>query len=499
MSDTVTEIPGQATASLSKRVIGGSGAITLASVGARLLAFATVPILTRLLGPDAYGVAALAGTFVGLGSVFGLLGMDMAYARYFLQEDKEGRAAVERFCWRFSIVSALCVAALVGVGGYLLGQRWLPETYQWIAPYFFFAIIFSVLATMATTRTRIAGNFRKIAIVLFISALVSVAVTLIIAIAWRQDFWALLVGAAAVSISTFALLGLPAWSTIVTPSNLPAKKKRAILGLGIAGGITAPMYWIISSGDRWFLAEYASAETLGIYFLASSVALVGLMFNSSLTLTWFPEASRIYGEQNTDSLVLLGRLWGRLVAGLALVWVAVAGAGGDVLRLLAAPEFHAGAAYIPLLAGGVFFYGLAGLANTVYFLDGRMNIVAVFWIAVSVASLALNWWLVPTYSAHGAALVQCLSFALIAFGIIIGSRKIMPMPVNWQRLGACLIIALAAGTIMNPAWFGSPAMSLIGKFPVGVATFILMCAIIAPDWLRRGWSSAWGLISPRDN
>lgn len=494
-----TEIPGQAATSLSKRVIGGSGVITLASVGARLLAFATVPVLTRLLGPDAYGVAALAGTFVGLGSVFGLLGMDMAYARYFLQEDKAGRAAVERFCWRFSIFSGVGAAALAGTGGYVLGQRWLPDTYQWIAPYFFFAIIFSVLATMATTRTRIAGNFRKIAIVLFISALVSVAVTVIIAIAWRRDFWALLLGAAAVSVTTFALLGLPGRSTILSQSNLPAKKKRAILGLGIAGGITAPMYWIISSGDRWFLAEYASAEILGVYFLASSVALVGLMLNSSLTLTWFPEASRLYGEQSTDSLASLGRLWGRLVAGLALVWVAVAAAGGDVLRLLAAPEFHVGAAYIPWLAGGVFFYGLAGLANTVYFLNGRMNIVAAFWIAGSVASVALNLWLVPTYSAHGAALVQCLSFALISFGIVIGSRKILPMPVNWPRLGACLTIALVAGAIMSPAWLGSPAMSLVVKFPFGVAISVLMCAIIAPDWLQRGFSPLWGLVSHRNN
>ncbi|MCC8995078.1 MAG: lipopolysaccharide biosynthesis protein [Candidatus Contendobacter sp.] len=460
--------------------------MTLAGAGARLLSFVTVPVLSHLLGPGPYGVAALVGTLVSLGSMLALVGIDMAYARYYLQEDIAHRAAVERFCWRFAGVGALSMAVVVGWGWYGWGQRWLPDEYRMVAWYSFPAIVLSVAVVMATTRIRLAGNYRKLATTLIVAALVSMAINLGVALTWRADVWALLLGVLGASLTTLALLGLPAPSALLTRSNLPAETKRAIVSLGLAGSVTAPTYWVISSADRWFLAEYTNETTIGIYSMASSVALLGLMLNSGLTLTWFPEASRLYGEHSTAALAPLGRLWERLVVGLAVVWVAVAAAGGDVLRLLAAPQFHLGAVYIPWLAGGIFFYGLAGLANTAFFLESRMRYVAYFWVGGAVLSLCLNWALVPSFGSYGAAIAQCVSYGLIAVGILVASRKMLLIPVNWRRLGLCLLLALGVGISMSPAWIENPLLSLLGKFPVGVLVAVFLIWMIAPDWFMRG-------------
>lgn len=471
--------------SFAKRVVGGTSLITLAGVGARLLSFITVPVLTPLLGPEPYGIAALAGTVVSLGTILALMGIDMAYARFYLQDGGDQRAALERFCWRFAGLGAVAIAMTAGMGWLWLGSRWLPDEHRLIALYSFFVILLSVAVTMATTRIRLAGHYRRLALALFAAALVSVTVNLVVALSWRADVWALLLGVLAGSVTSLALLGLPAPGVWLTRSNLPADTKRDVLALGMVGSITAPMYWIISSSDRWFLAEYATEADIGVYGVASSVASLGLMLNSSLILTWVPEASRLYGQNSTAALQPLGRLWERMVVGLALAWVAVAAAGGDVLRLLAAPQFHPGTVYIPWLAGGVFFYGLAALANTAFILRNRMRVVAWVWVAGAVVSLGLNALLVSYLSALGAALTQCFSYGLIALAILAASRRILPMPIDWGRLGLCLGLALIAGVPLSLEWAFNPLLSLLIKLPAGIIVSVVLMRIIAPDWYQR--------------
>ncbi|PZO06772.1 MAG: hypothetical protein DCF27_12105 [Lysobacteraceae bacterium] len=469
--------------SLAKQVIGGTGVITVAGVAARLLALLTVPILTRLLGPAAYGVAALVGTVIALASVLALLGIDMAYARFYLQEKESQRAAVERFCWRFAASGAIVVALLTAGGWYWLGGRWLDDHHS-IAAYSVLAIGLSVAVAMTTTRIRLLGNYRRIAAALFLASVVSAIVSIGLVFLWRTDVWVLLFGAIAASITTLLVLGLPSRS-FFKPSHLPRNTKRAVVSLGVAGSITAPMYWVISSSDRWFLSYYMDAGEVGVYSVAATVAMLGLMLNSSLTLTWFPEASRLYGEQGAESLPSLGRMWTRLVTGLAIVWLAVAAAGGDVLRILAAPAFHPGAQYIPWLAGGVFFYGLASLANTALFLTAKMRFAAYMWSAGALLSACLYLVLIPYLGALGAAISQCISFSLTALGVLAVSHRLLPLPVPVFRLTIALAITVGAGVVMAPEWAGQPVWSLVLKFPVGLLVAGIVFVVIAPDWCRR--------------
>ncbi len=473
--------------SFAKKVVGATGIITLAGVGARLLSFVSVPVLSHLLGPGPYGVVALAGSVVALGSIIALFGMDVAYGRYYLLEERDQRAAVEHFCWGVSHMGALVVATAVGAGWYWLGQRWLPECYQTVALYSFFAIVMSVALSMSNMRVRLGGNYRKLAFAPIVGALVSLAVSLGVAMYWRADAMALILGALAGMLATLVLLGLPAKLVFFSQSSLPANKKWAVLALGAPVTITAPMFWVVASSDRWFLAEYTTEAVIGVYSMAGSVALLGMILNTSISSTWFPEASRLYGEQKAGALAPLGELWERLVVGIAIAWLAVAAAGGDLLRLLAAPQFHSGAAYIPLLAAGIFFYGLFGLINPAFVLARKMRYVVVVWIVGAAINIGLNLWLVPRLAAQGAALAQCLSYGLIALCLLAASRSILPMPIHWKRLGLCLLMVVAAGVIMSPAWADNPLLSLLAKFPTGLLMSILLVRVIAPDWYRRAF------------
>src|SRR5262245_48118729 len=98
---------------MTRTLISGISELMLSSGVVRLLSIVTMPILTSLLSPQAYGVSALAGTVISLVSVFALAGIDMSYARAYHSAQPPGGADVEHYCWRFAILGAL-LASMVG-------------------------------------------------------------------------------------------------------------------------------------------------------------------------------------------------------------------------------------------------------------------------------------------------------------------------------------------------------------------------------------------------
>ena len=81
----------------ASRLFSATTQLTLSNGAVRLFSIVTMPILTALLSPQAYGVATLVGTVISLVSVFGLAGVDMSYARAYhsaQQPRRSGKSAV---------------------------------------------------------------------------------------------------------------------------------------------------------------------------------------------------------------------------------------------------------------------------------------------------------------------------------------------------------------------------------------------------------------------
>jgi O-antigen/teichoic acid export membrane protein len=96
-------------------VLGGTGLLAGAGAVTKLFGLVSSPILTRLAGPEPYGVVALAGTISSLATTVAMMGVDLSYARYYFDGGSARGEAVERFCWRFSLGTGLAMSLLAGV------------------------------------------------------------------------------------------------------------------------------------------------------------------------------------------------------------------------------------------------------------------------------------------------------------------------------------------------------------------------------------------------
>jgi len=312
-----------------------------------------------------------------------------------------------------------------------------------------------------------------------------VILSIILVLVWRRDAWSLLAGTAGGVAASVAILGLPGTATIRKSSGLTRSRRWEIMRLGLTAMVTAPLFWLMNSADRWFLGLWRGEGELGVYSFAASLGMIGLMLNNGIMLTWFPEMNRAYEADGEGATASIGRMWARLVVSLLVVWVAVSAAGGDVLRLLSDPRFHEGARFVPWIAGGAFFYGVALLANTGLFIRKNLTPIAGWWTAGATLNLVLNVILVRGMGAMGSAVAACLGFAMIAAGVTCSSQARIRLPIPWGRLFVASGIALACGAILSFPWAVSPVRSLLVKFPLGVVCAIALTAVVAPDWVRR--------------
>ncbi|HEX4884777.1 MAG TPA: polysaccharide biosynthesis C-terminal domain-containing protein, partial [Casimicrobiaceae bacterium] len=268
---------------------------------------------------------------------------------------------------------------------------------------------------------------------------------------------------------------------------------RGLLGIGFAGVVTAPMYWMLSSSDRWFLEHYRGGTDVGVYAVGYSIAIVGMLVNAAVMTVWQPEAAREYEEHPARAGATLGRLMSRLSAAMAVMWLAVTAAGGDIVRWLADERFHGAAAYVPWIAGGVFFYGILRLATTGLLLARQLAWSAAWWFAGGVVCVLLNFALVPAFGGAGAAATQVASFAFIAAGTMVTAQRKFPVRLEWGRLAASVALVVGAGLLLAPTWHAHALLSLAMKLPVGMAVAACVARIAAPDW----W--AWALDRVRNH
>jgi O-antigen/teichoic acid export membrane protein len=309
--------------------------------------------------------------------------------------------------------------------------------------------------------------------------------TIGLALWWRRDEWPLLIGSTLGILVTILWLGLPGKNVLLKASGLDTRERWRIFQLGLVGSITAPMYWVLSSSDRWFINFFWGKELVGIYSFACNIATVGHMVNSAILATWFPESVRTYEESQETAPKLLGRVWGELFFLLAIVWLAVTATGGDLIRLLSDSRFHSGVVIVPWVAGGVFFCGLSYLANTGLLISKNMKPAAFWWAMGAGVNVVCNYFLIRTWGPLGASIINCLSFALIFLGVMWKSLRLFRLEISWRMLLLSSMLILLLGLVAHSPWHDSPLVSLLLKAPVCLGCSLVMTRFIAPEWLEK--------------
>jgi O-antigen/teichoic acid export membrane protein len=173
------------------------------------------------------------------------------------------------------------------------------------------------------------------------------------------------------------------------------------------------LYLLVSRTDLIMLGALKGAHDAGIYAVASRPAELVTFFMAAANATLAPKIASLHQSGEHTLLQRLVRAATRRIFLISapVVLFLIVGAQ-PLLQFLYGSSYAGGAIILQLLTGAQFFVILCGPLGTILDMTGneKLNIVAMA-IALS-CNVALNFALIPSFGAKGAALATCLSIVL---------------------------------------------------------------------------------------
>jgi O-antigen/teichoic acid export membrane protein len=441
-----------------------------AQVAVAVMQFVRLPVLTRSLGPDAYGSWSLIWITIVLITPFAMLGLQAAMTR-FLAAEQDHASIRDGVLSSSVVVLGAAVFFTVGlalsagpISNYLLGKSIDIGIIQLSST----LVIAESLLGLATGYLR---TFRQMR---FYSAgiVIRQALELGLMVAFLRAGFDLTGLVIAVLVSDLILV-LAVYALIVRQNGL-SYPRYAHLGEWLRYGIyTVPssaILWIIHSSDRYLLAWSLTDRDVGIYAASYTLANVVSMALSPVQAVLFPTLSQSFDQRDFTAtknylaytLKLLALISFPIAFGL---WALAPG----LLPLLTTSDYGMGAPAVAYISFGLIFYSLFQVSLYVLYLYKKTYLETILLSSAAVLNVVLNLILIPLMGIEGSALSTLIAFLVLAGVTTYITRRNLEFPLNpvfimksisasalmWLALNAwkpddwwSVILAIAMGAIL---------------------------------------------------
>jgi len=361
----------------------------LSSALSRFSAFFTIPIYTRYLSLEEFGLLDLYITISMILYIVLEMQMQSGFMRSYYEKQKENKldellGTVLKyyfivFCFLISFVMGLFFLDIESK--YLLYEYLLP-----IALFIFPKQIFDLNNIMMRMEHQAKKFlFFNVSYVFSISLL---GIFLVVFVQSSVDMilWSMVIGN--IVFGTIAFKNLIKF--IPLKLNLFHFKEVFYYGAPIVPAVIGG--WAMSAIGRFIIAENMTLEDLGIYSLALKIGMIFLIFVEAFRLTWSPFVVKKYGENNSKE-VFAKALNYYVFVGLAIVSLIYL-SSPLLIKILATDKYLSALDVIPILL-------------MAYFWQGSINIIAVG-----------NGWVRKTYLNSLGSLIGGIFVLLITFQLI---------------------------------------------------------------------------------
>jgi O-antigen/teichoic acid export membrane protein len=434
-----------------KRLVSSLGAYQVADVVSKFMAVLLLPVYTRYVSPQGYGVVELLGNGVIFISIVVRFGMIESFLRfYFTDADQERRDALARRAVGFllitsTIAGAGLAAAAVPLSRLVLGHRDA------------LTFLIAVLGLWAFTNLELAYGLLRVeerlkayATASLTNVGLTIAASLILVVVLKDGARGLLLASYGATVVVLLALWWAMRHRLVGP-RAAGEPLGVLMRFGLPTVPAEASVYALSIVDRYYIYHERSAALAGLYSIAVKLAGAVAFIVRAFQYAWPPlaysvtddaEAARLYGLVTTYYVLIAG--W--VVAALALE-------GRWVVRVLAAHSFFHAYRALPWLALGWAMYGLWVVFLVI---AGRAKVTTRNFpasLAGLVANVVLIVVLVPSLGIAGAGIALCGAYAVMLAVMHLLTRRAFAVTFEWRRLAQiCAVMGgmAVAGDLLLP-------------------------------------------------
>lgn len=414
----------------------------------------SLPIMTRLLPKEDYGLMSLVFLAITITTSLAALGFPQSTTRYFAEYARKGRDALLAFCSTMTFGGAaagLSATGLVFAGSQLLLQT---ESFAPMAVHLRYAVILIFIRIVSSVFLQIfRGNQQTMLFNAFNVATryITIGAIVMMLLYVRRDVSAVFLG----TIYVEAAIMLVALAYLVRRRFLGRTKpdstqiKRAIR-FGMPLVFADVMVTLVASSDRFAIQYFLGPESVATYSVAYDISdYVAIMFASPLQLAILPIVYSLWSEEGEEAT----RQFLNKATNIALVIVIamIAGfavVGPDVVVTLASEKYTDSGMLVPYTACGVILGSIHFLLFTGLLLREKTAVITVLNAGAAAMNLLLNILLVPMLGIIGAAYATILTYVLLNTITYVVSSRYLRIQLDFGLLFKALVAAVSMGSLL---------------------------------------------------
>ena len=437
-----------------KQLAGQTVIYGLSTILARIINFLFVPIYTRLLSPESYGVVTEFMAYIAVLQVVLVLGLETGCFRFANKEGVDSRkvyssAFVTVFCVSATFLALMIafaspIASMLGYGGY-----------ESCIMYMGGILALDAVTAILFAKLRQENKALKFAIFKTIKIITETAANLVLFLwfpkhvdsaRWLLNFipetpdFSYVIFAIFISCIVCGLLFIPDFMKL--SFRLDRKLIRQMLAYSLPLMVAALPGVINDFLDRILFRFFdtnadAWRSSLGLYQAAVKLAVIMNLFIQMFRYAAEPFFFRRAREKDSKALYASVQEYFTAFCGLVFLGVILY---IDIVALILGPQFRSAVGIVPIMLLSYMILGMLFNVSMWYKLSGKTGMA--IWITLSglvVTALVIIFFM-PRYSYWAAAYGHLASYVVMfAISSVLGA-KYYPIPYRWGRLACILLI-----------------------------------------------------------
>lgn len=235
--------------------------------------------------------------------------------------------------------------------------------------------------------------------------------------------------------------------------------------------------WVVNSSDRYVIGIFLGTAAVGYYSPGYSLGGIVGMFFAPLTFMLPAVLSKYYDENNLEEV--------RTILSYSLKYfltIAIPSTFGvsllskPLLMILSTPEIATqGYIITPFVALSTLLFGAFAIVSQVIVLEKKTKIIGKIWIMAAILNLGINFVFIPYFGIVGAAIATLISFSLGFIFASYYSFKIFKFNTNFEFM----LKSILASIIMCSIIFKLNPFGLFDViFSIGIGAIVYFVALL---------------------
>jgi len=394
--------------------------------------FLLLPILTRYLSTDDYGMIATYNTFIGILVIFIDLSMPGAVGVNYFQLKKEELQSYIGNVFNVLLFSTLVVTAIViAFREFIIDKFSLPVIWIYIA---IMVAIAQTITMINLTLWRSQQRAKPYALYAISQTFFNITVSLLLVVGLKYGWEGRTTGTASATI-IFGLLSIffiykRGYSTL----NFSIQYIKDALKFGIPLLPHHIALWMRTGVDILLITVIVGAAQTGLYSVGYTFgAIIGIFamaFNNAYSPYLFEKLKNITDESKTK-LVKFTYFY---FLGILLFSMLLSGVFSLILPYFLGEKFQEANQYIIWIALAYAFQGMYLMVVNYIFYAKQTHKLSMITIVTSIFHVILSYILIHSYDAMGAAYASIISFFVTFISVWYISNKVYQMPWSlWRK------------------------------------------------------------------